>query len=477
MASDQARSPELLLTVARGAAPLQAQVEEGLRAAIRSGRLGAGERLPSSRALASDLGVSRGVASGAYEQLAAEGWLDVRPRSAPRVAASPSTIAAPPAAARSPTAAAAPLAAYDLRPGRPDLAAFPRRAWARALADVLRDAPDTALDYPPPEGATELRRVLAAYRGRVRGVLCAPEDVLVTAGAGQALMAIVDALLARCAPRQPLMVLEDPGHADVHALLAQRGVATIGVPVDGDGLVTDALPPRADAVLVTPAHQFPRGVVLAPERRAALLAWAERCGAVVIEDDYDSEYRYDRAPVGALQGLRPDLVLHTGTTSKTLAPALRLGWLVAPPAWHADLARAKGALDHGLPTLEQLALARFIERGEHDRHLRRMARRYRERRDALVAALAVELPDGVVAGAAAGLHLALTVPGDPGAEPALAAACRERGVLVDHLARHATAAPPAPTLILSFARVPPPAAPHVARLIAAARAAAGTLAA
>jgi GntR family transcriptional regulator/MocR family aminotransferase len=454
---DQARS-SVLVELRRGTGPLQGQVEAQLRAAIRTGRLRAGERLPASRALAADLGVSRGVVSDAYAQLAAEGWLVTRSRSAPRVAAVPARPSPP-----VPEPAVGERFAFDLRPGRPDLAGFPRREWGRAVAEVLRTAPDAALDYPPPEGVLELREVLAAYRGRVRGVDARAADVLVTAGAGQALMVVADVLRARGGRR---VCVEDPGHAEVRALLARRGLEVVPVPVDDGGLVVDALPAAADAVLVTPAHQFPLGVVLSAERRAGLLAWAAGCGAVVVEDDYDAEYRYDRAPVGALQGLRPELVVHLGTTSKTLAPALRIGWIVAPPSWHAELVAAKADLDHGLPVLEQLALAAFITRGGYDRHLRRAGRLYRARRDALVAALASELPGARVSGAAAGLHTAVAIPG-VASEEALVAACAERGLAVDRLGRHAVGAGGPPTLLLSFARVPEASAARVASLLAA----------
>ncbi|HEX6020980.1 MAG TPA: PLP-dependent aminotransferase family protein [Solirubrobacter sp.] len=436
----------------RGAGPLQRQVEDQLRAAIREGRIAAGERLPSSRVLAGDLGVSRGVVSDAYGQLAAEGWLVVAPRSGPRVAAVPR--AAP--ASSEPAEPAAPVR-YDLRPGRPDFATFPRADWLRSLNAAVRRAGDADLDYPPIAGATRLREVLAAYRGRVRGTLAPAADVIMCAGAAQAFITVADALAG-----QPVAV-EDPGHAEIRDLLARRGVEPVPVPVDDQGIVVEALPGDARAVLVTPAHQFPTGVVLSPERRAALLRWAERHGAVIVEDDYDAEYRYDRAPVGALQGLRPDLVIHVGSVSKTLAPALRLGWLIAPEAWRERLLAARELLDHGLPVLEQLALADFIERGAYDRHLRRSARAYRRRHDALITALARELPDATVDGASAGLHVAVRIPGADAAQ--LVASCRERGLVLDSAARHG--GDPS-TLLISFAAVPDAAAGHVARLIASA---------
>jgi GntR family transcriptional regulator/MocR family aminotransferase len=257
------------------------------------------------------------------------------------------------------------------------------------------------------------------------------------------------------------IAVEDPGHVGIRELLRVRGLQPVPTRVDEHGIVVDELPGDARAVLVTPAHQFPTGVVLSAERRAELLRWADEHRAIVIEDDYDAEYRYDRAPVGALQGLRPDLVFHVGSVSKTLAPALRLGWLIGPPAWRERLHRAREGLDHGLPALEQHALADFIERGAYDRHIRRSARAYRRRRDALLEALARELPHATVSGAAAGLHVAVHIPGAD--EAKLVAACRARGLLVEGAAQHGGTRP---TLLISFAAVPDAAAGHVARLIA-----------
>jgi GntR family transcriptional regulator/MocR family aminotransferase len=388
------------------------------------------------------------VVSDAYGQLAAEGWLVVAPRSGPRVAAVPRATPHP-----LPEAPVAPTVRYDLRPGKPDLASFPRADWLRSLSAAVRGAGDADLDYPPMEGSPRLREVLVAYRGRVRGTLATPADVIMCAGAAQAFITVADTLAGG------RIAVEEPGHVEIRELIKRRGLTPVPVPVDGDGIVVDALPDDARAVLVTPAHQFPTGVVLSPARRAELLRWAEQHGAVIVEDDYDAEYRYDRAPVGALQGLRPDLVIHVGSVSKTLAPALRIGWLLAPEAWRERLLRARELLDHGMPALEQLALADFIERGAYDRHLRRSARAYRRRHDALIAALAEALPQATVTGAAAGLHVAVHIPGVD------VAACRELGLIVDDAARHGGAED---TLLISFAAVPDAAAGHVARLIASA---------
>ena len=321
----------------------------------------------------------------------------------------------------------------------------------------MRGAGDAELDYPPLEGVPRLRTVLAAYRGRVRGTLAGADDVLVCLGAAQATITLAVALDgARIA-------VENPGHIGIRELLRVRGLEPVPTRVDEQGIVVAELPDDARAVLVTPAHQFPTGVVMSAERRAELLRWAQERGALIIEDDYDAEYRYDRAPVGALQGLRPDLVAHIGSVSKTLAPALRLGWLIMPPPWRERLLTAREGLDHGLPALDQHALADFIERGAYDRHIRRSARAYRRRRDALLEALARELPDARVGGAAAGLHVAVEVPGAD--EEALVAACRANGLIVEGAGPHGGTVP---TLLISFAAVPDAAAGHVARLIASA---------
>ena len=290
--------------------------------------------------LAEALGVSRGVVSEAYAQIAAEGWIEVRHGAAPVVRAVP---AAPTAATGDAPAAASPPAAaprraprLDLTATAPDLSAFPRRAWSAALRHVLATMPDAALDYGEPHGDAELRAELAAYLVRVRGV--APAELVVTGGYTQGLWLTCRALAARGATR---VAVEDPSLDDSWATIRSAGLEVVGVPVDEHGIVPDDL--DADAVLVTPAHQFPTGAVLAPERRRALLAW----GGIVIEDDYDSEYRYDRAPIGTLQRLAPDRVVYLGTASKTLAPALRLGWLLAPPALADAIAQERWAVDSG----------------------------------------------------------------------------------------------------------------------------------
>jgi GntR family transcriptional regulator/MocR family aminotransferase len=382
---------------------LRAQLEHQLRESVRSGTLRHGAALPSTRALARELGVARGVVMEAYAQLAAEGYL-VSSQGAPtRVAARAAT---PPAQALLDDQPPAPR--FDFRPGAPDVALFPRTAWATALRQALRDAPDARFSYSDPRGTPELRIALAVYLGRVRGVAADPAAITVTSGLTQGLALTCRALAARGVRR---VAVEEPGSADLRGPIATAGLEWVPIAVDGDGLDVEALE-RSDvgAVLVTPAHQYPTGVVLAPERRAALVAWAADRDAFVLEDDYDAEYRYDRQPVGALQGLDPQRVAYMSSISKTVAPALRVGWLVAPPALTEAIEREKFADDRGTPVLTQLGLAVLLERGALDRHIRSSRLVYRRRRDALVAALGRELPELRTHGAAAGLHLLVDLP-------------------------------------------------------------------
>jgi GntR family transcriptional regulator/MocR family aminotransferase len=399
MKSGTTSGPELLLELDRHARrPLRAQLEDGLREAVRSGRLPAHSRLPATRALASDLRVSRRLVVDAYAQLLAEGYLVARHGAGTYVAAAAGVVDSAPSVApdRSPR--------LDFFPGAPDLASFPRTLWMRALRDVMRSAPPSALAYPDPRGAPELRHALAAYLRRVRGVVVEPDSIVVCAGATQGL-----ALLGRALPRLGIdtIAVEDPGLPPHRAVLSYAGLHVRGVSVDEQGLDVTSL--HTPAVLTTPAHQCPTGVVLSPARRGQLVRWA-RAGGLVIEDDYDAEFRYDRAPLGAIQGLAPDRVVYLGTASKTLAPGLRLGWLVLP-AWLIDaVAEAKMLDDLGSATIEQLALARLIETAAYDRHLRKARRRNRDRRDALIAAVAQHLPGASVSGISAGLHALVRLP-------------------------------------------------------------------
>jgi GntR family transcriptional regulator/MocR family aminotransferase len=396
--------PELLLRLDRKhAEPLHVQLEHQLREAIRTGRLGPSERLPSSRALAGELGLSRGLVLDSYRQLQAEGYLTTRTGSATRVAACgqvPSTRPARPPPER--------RFAIDFSPGVPDLTSFPRRDWSRALRESCQRASAGELGYGDPRGSATLREVLAAYLRRVRAAVADPEEIVICTGFAQGLNLLLRALARRGLGH---VAVEDPGDLYHSAISKRTGLKAVPVPVDERGIDVEALAATGvRAVVLTPAHQAPTGVVLGPERRHALLAWANERDATIIEDDYDAEFRYDQEPVGTLQGLAHDRVAIIGTVSKSLAPALRLGWIVCPPALTEAIGEEKRLDDRGSPTLEQLALARLIESGLYDRHLRRMRSLYARRRDALVRTLGREAPQVELCGLAAGFHAVARLP-------------------------------------------------------------------
>ena len=367
--------------------PLHRQLEQELRAAIRSGRLAPGSVVPSTRGLATQLGLSRGVVVEAYEQLVAEGYLTSQPGGTTRIAegvadSTPTTNPPRPTSAE---------IRFDFGYGRPDVSQFPRAAWLRSVRRVLTEAPSERLVYLDPRGAAELREALADYLNRVRGTCADAERVVVSSGFAQAVVLVMHALRARGAKQ---IAVEDPSlHDDFRRIAGLLGMTIVAVPVDDDGIRVDALARTdADLVLVTPAHQFPTGTVLPAERRAALVRWAMDGSRRIMEDDYDAEYRYDREPIGAIQGLAPEHVIYGGSASKTLAPGMRLGWLVAPADLVDDLASFKLSLDRGSPSLDQLAFADFLVRGEFDHHLRRMRPIYRARRDTLLKAIEKHLP-------------------------------------------------------------------------------------
>jgi GntR family transcriptional regulator/MocR family aminotransferase len=444
---DETSQPvELLLTVTRdGPGTLGAQIEEALRQAIRDGSLKAGARVPSTRDLARQLGVSRRIAVDAYSQLAAEGYLSLRQGARPRVAAA--TAIAPRDALA--TERPEPPPRFDFRPSMPDVSAFPRAAWMRSVREAMRTITDFDLGYGDPRGMDALRSGLAGYFGRVRGVVADPARIVITSGYSQGLNVVCHALAAAGARR---IAIEDPSNLLQRDIAARAGLEPIRVPVDEEGIVVAALPP-ADAVVVTPAHQHPTGVLLSAERRAALMAWLREHDAIAIEDDYDAEFRYDRPAVGALQGLEPERVIYAGSVSKTLAPALRLGWLVVPGALVESVSAEKTLADRGTSRIDQLALADFLARGELDRHLRRMRTRYRARRDALVAAVASELPEAEILGIAAGLHATVRLPGVD--EDALRAEAARRRIAFETMRDYARRDGPL-TLLLGYAPLPEP---------------------
>lgn len=440
-------SPELLLPRWDPQRPRRAQLEAGLREAIRSGRLRADTRLPSSRALAAELGVSRRLVVEAYEQLAAEGYILSRRGSGTRVAP-PSRddrdgggTAAPPAPVP-PT-----VAGIDLFPGAPDLSLFPRRAWGRALRRALAELPDSRLSYGELAGTTELRVALAEHLGRVRAAAAAADDVVVTAGYQQGLRLFCQMVRGRGGRR---IAVEDPGYPVAGWAIEAERLAVVPVPIDESGIDVDALAAAApDAVVVTPAHSLPLGAVLAPARRRRLVAWARAEGTLILEDDYDAELRYDRGPAGTLQGLAPDVVVLAGSVSKTLAPALRLGWLLMPAELVPLAIGARAMADGGGPRLDEWALAELIAGGAFDRHVRAARQRYRAKRAVLLEALADALPDARVRGIAAGLHVVLELP--PGvSEERVIARAGEAGVQVYGLAGFTRRHRHPPGLVLGY---------------------------
>jgi GntR family transcriptional regulator/MocR family aminotransferase len=419
---------DLLVELRRGdGVPLHRQVEASIRDSIRAGRLRLGTPLPPTRTLAADLGVSRGVIVEAYEQLTAEGYLTSRAGGYTQVAIGPQAAPAPPRAA-----APRPRPRTDFGYGRADVASFPRAAWLRSVSRVLTQTPSDRFGYLSGRGVPELHEVLADYLNRVRGTSVRPDNVVICSGYAQGVSLLVQ-VLARGGARR--IAIEDPAaDDDARPAAVAAGLEVVGIPVGHDGIRVDALDRiAADAVVLTPSHQWPTGAVLPAVSRACVLSWARRQGALVIEDDYDAEYRYDRAPIGAIQGLAPDQVAYAGTASKTLAPGLRLGWLVLPDRLVDHVAAAKVAADRGSPVIDQLAFADFLARGEFDRHLRRMRPVYRGRRDALLAALREQLPDLAPAGIAAGMHLVAWLPDDLD-EAAVVRAAARRGLAISGVA-------------------------------------------
>jgi GntR family transcriptional regulator/MocR family aminotransferase len=364
--SGTSSGPELLIELDRAASePLHAQLADGLRTAIRTGRLAPHTRMPSTRVLATDLGVSRRLVVDAYSQLAAEGFLLSRHGSGTKVA----TVETASVPRHNEQARRYDV---DFLPGSPDLGSFPRAAWLRALRLGLADIDSESFGYVEPQGLAAARAAVADYLRRTRGVQADAQHIVLCSGATQAI-----ALLGRALQGSELpLAMEDPGFWLHRMILRHNGIEPVAVPIDDDGLDVAALADSgAQTVLTTPAHQSPTGVVLSATRRTALVEWA-RAGHLIIEDDYDAEYRYDRAPVGALQGIAPDRVVYIGSTSKTLAPGLRIGWMVLPPQLIGAIRLSKTLADTGSSVMDQIAFASLMTTGGYDRHLRQMRRRY-----------------------------------------------------------------------------------------------------
>ncbi|WP_433889785.1 PLP-dependent aminotransferase family protein [Streptomyces sp. CA-111067] len=429
---------------------LRAALERALRDAVRAGRLAPGTRLPSTRKFAAETGLSRGTVKAAYDQLTAEGYLTARQGSGTVVAARPA-----PAAAPSGGAPAARPPRHDLRPGSPDVTSFPTAAWLRATRRALAGAPSAAYDYGDPRGRSELREALAEYLGRTRGVLADPGRIVITSGYVQSLALLVRALGGG---RAPVFAMEDPGLPFHREVVRRNGGRVVPLPTDEDGARTDvtAVLGGVDAAVLTPAHQYPTGVTLHPARRQEFTAWARSGGGVLVEDDYDGEFRYDRQPVGALQGMAPDHVVYLGTASKTLGPALRLGWMVLPARLVDPVAEVKLYSDHHTGAIGQLALADLISSHGYDRHVRAARLRYRRRRDLLVERLvgpAGSRADGTAAagvgwpaasgagclaveGIAAGLHALVTLPAGGPDEREVLRRAAALGLAVGELGSH-----------------------------------------
>jgi GntR family transcriptional regulator/MocR family aminotransferase len=441
ISTDLPPAGEVLVELAPGSGvALHRQIEASIRDGIRRGRLPRGTALPPTRRLAAELGVSRGVVIEAYQQLVAEGYLSSRAGGYTRVAIGPEdhVVAAPNGGSAAPE--------IDFCPCRGDGSMFPRAAWLRSMKRALESAD---FGYTSGRGAPALHEALAAYLNRVRGTSARAANVVICNGYAQGIALIVQVLAAAGARR---LAVEDPSADDDAVPVARAaGLEVVGVPVGDDGIRVEALAGLdADALVLTPSHQWPTGAVLSARSRAAAVRWARDRDALIVEDDYDAEHRYDRAPIGALQGLAPDRVVYAGTASKTLAPGLRLGWLVLPSHLVEPIAEAKTLADRGSPVLDQLAFADFLDRGEFERHLRRMRPVYRRRRDALLAALRSELPGFEPAGIAAGLHLVAYLP--PGLDEATVIdAAARRGVALYGLEPYRLSHGGRPGLIFGYA--------------------------
>ncbi len=433
--------------------PLGHQLQDQLRDAVRTGRLRAGERLPASRKLAQELQVSRGMVVACYEQLVAEGYLVGSAGSGTRVA---ERVGEPSKAEPRPEEQPEKDAAITFEYGVPDLRSAPLPDWLWALHEAARTAPTAVMGDERDGGDPRLRQVVSAYHRRVRAGTADEHHAVITNGFRQGLVLSLAALARTGVER---VALEDPGPREHDELVRRAGMQPVAVPVDERGLGVAALHGSgARAVVVTPAHQCPTGVVLAPERRHELVAWAAEVDGTILEDDYDAEFRYDRQPVGSLQGLAPDRVLALGSLSKTLAPGIRLGWLLVPPALVAPVLREKYLTSRGAPALDQLALAALMESGRYDRHVRRMRDVYRKRRDTLTAAVAKHTPGLRLIGLEAGCHALLELPGGV-AERDVVDKVLGKGVRVYGLSRYRVDAPHAaeadvrPALVLGFGNV------------------------
>ncbi|MGW0062361.1 MocR-like pyridoxine biosynthesis transcription factor PdxR [Streptosporangium sandarakinum] len=418
-----------------------------LREAIGSGRLAPGTRLPPYRALASDLGIARNTVAAAYAELTEEGWLTARQGSGTHVAHRAAPLE--PGHRRFPARPTRHRVTYDLMPSSPDASAFPRTSWSASARRALAAAPSEAFGVGDPRGRPELRGALVEYLARTRGVRTEADRIVICSGFAHGLRLVCQVL------RGPIAV-ESYGLGFHRSILTDAGLTTMPLTVDARGARIEELPATgARAVLLTPAHQYPTGGALHPRRRAAVIDWARVTGGLLLEDDYDGEFRYDREPVGAVQGLDPDSVIYFGSTSKSLSPALRLGWMVLPGRLVDDIVAAKGSRELWSGVTDQITLADFIAGGAYDRQLRRMRGIYRRRRDLLTTVLAERAPHITISGIAAGLHAVLELP--PGTEQAALRAARRLGLALDGLSPYLhpdSTMPPRDGLVIGYGTPP-----------------------
>ena len=453
-------SSELALAVALASGPgIGGRLQARMREAVRLGTLGRGDALPSSRDLAAQLGVARGTVVRVYEQLTAEGYLVATPGGRTRVSSAAGRPAHP-----AETAPPARQARFDLRPGVPDLRGFPAHDWSWALAEAARRIRPVDLDYDAGSGHGFAREVITGHLRRARAAVVDPERLILTTGFAQGAALTFAALAAHGVQ---VLAVEDPGDRSIDSGARAAGLRIVSVLVDEHGLDVDELVRSgADAVMVTPAHQSPTGAVLSPERRTALVEWASRTDGWIVEDDYDSEFRYDRQPVGSLQGLAPDRVVLIGTTSKSHAPGLRIAWVAAPPRIASRIVEEKRAQDRGSSVIDQLAFALLVDSGRHVRHVRAMRARYAARRRAVIAALGHHLPDVRLTGVDAGFHGVLALPPGLGErrviEAGAAASLRLTGLAASTVARDDLS----PALVLGFGNLDDAAVPEAVEALA-----------
>jgi GntR family transcriptional regulator / MocR family aminotransferase len=455
---------ELPLAASRGdPVPLATQIVGQLRTALTEGRLAAGERLPASRALAAELGVSRTVVNSAYAQLFAEGWIEGRhgsgtyvadgaagdlatgmsPAAAARPGAPGPGVAGHPAGRYSPVAPVAGQASViDLRPGIPWTASIDLAGWRRAWRTAGLHAPAPT----DPAGLPGLRSALTGYLRRSRGVQCRPEEVLVTRGIAGGL-GLIAATVLRPGDRAGV---EEPGYPVARDVLAAHGVQLVPCPVDAEGLVVSGLPAGLKLIYTTPSHQYPLGARLSVPRRRALITWARATGVLIAEDDYDGEFRYDVAPLPALYGLDPESVIYLGSATKTFTPALRVGWLAAQPSLLARLAAISDRLDAGPAGPAQHAVLALLTSGDFERHVRRMRHEYTRRRAALAATFAAGTA-GHLAGDQAGIHVVLQTRHDA---DEIAATARQHGVAVGTLTRFYSGPVTSSGLVIGYGGAP-----------------------